>query len=61
LPRTATVPEVIAAVASVTGRPLSEVSAMLLDASPRTDADLVRLSDELLTLERETARATRPD
>jgi hypothetical protein len=61
LPRTATVAEVISAVASVTGRPLSEVSAMLLDASPRNDADLVRLSDDLLTLERDTTRATRPD
>jgi hypothetical protein len=61
LPRTATVAEVIAAVASVTGRPLSEVSAMLLDASPHSDAELVRLSDDLLTLERDTARATRPD
>jgi hypothetical protein len=61
LPRTATVAEVISAVASVTGKPLSEVSAMLLDASPRNDADLVRLSDDLLTLERDTTRATRPD
>jgi hypothetical protein len=61
LPRSATVAEVITAVASVTGKPLSEVSAMLLDASPRNDADLVRLSDDLLTLERDTTRATRPD
>jgi len=61
LSRTASVDEVITAVSAVTGRPLSEVRVMLLDASPNTDADLVRLSDDLLILERNTVTATRPD
>ena len=61
LSRTASVDEVITAVSAVTGRPLSEVRLMLLDASPNTDADLVRLSDDLLILERNTVTATRPD
>lgn len=61
LPRTATLDEVAAAVASVSSRPLPEVRGMLLDARPRNDADLVRLSDELLALERAVAVAVRPD
>jgi hypothetical protein len=31
-----------------------------VDDIPRTDADLVRASDDLLRLEREVAAATRP-
>ena len=60
LSRTATLPEVIASVCAVTGRSLSEVTGILLDDAPSTDAELVRLSDALLQLERDTAKATRP-
>lgn len=59
LPRTATVFEVSDAVAAVIGRDRAAVSSVLLDAVPSNDAELVRLSDELLTLEAEVA-ATRP-
>ncbi len=59
LPRTATVGEVVDAAAALTGRDRSAVSALLLDAVPTNDGELVRLSDELLTLEAEVA-ATRP-
>lgn len=57
LPRSATVEEVIDAVAALTGRDRSAVAAVLLDEIPRGDADLVRLSDELLALEADTAAA----
>lgn len=59
LPRTATVDEVVDAAAALTGRDRASVSALLLDALPTNDSELVRLSDELLTLEAEVA-ATRP-
>ena len=59
LPRTATVDEIVGAVAALTGRNRADVAALLLDAVPAGDAELVRLSDELLTLEAEVA-ATRP-
>jgi len=59
LPRTATVSEVSDAVAVLIGRDRAAVSAVLLDAVPVNDAELVRLSDELLTLEADVA-ATRP-
>lgn len=52
LPRSATVPEVAAASASLTGRALHEVSAILLTELPGTDRDLIRLSDALAELER---------
>jgi hypothetical protein len=57
LPRTATVGEVTDAVAALTGRDRVTVSALLLDAVPSSDAELVRLSDELLTLETAVATA----
>jgi hypothetical protein len=60
LSRHATVDEVIVAVAALTGRPPTDVRALLLDREPQTDPDLVQLSDELLTLERDVQRATRP-
>lgn len=60
LPSTATVDDVIAGVASATGRPLPQLRALLLDDIPTTDADLVRLSDALLTLEHDVTRALRP-
>ncbi len=59
LSRTATVDEVIGAVTALIGRERASVAALLLDAVPSDDAQLVRLSDELLTLEAEVA-ATRP-
>jgi protein-S-isoprenylcysteine O-methyltransferase Ste14 len=59
LPRTATVDEVIAAVSALTGVGRAGVADVLLDAMPRTDAELVRLSDELLDLEAAVA-ATSP-
>lgn len=57
LARTATVSEVSDAVAAVIGRDRAAVSAVLLDAVPANDAELVRLSDELLSLEAEGAGA----
>jgi hypothetical protein len=60
LPRLASVDDVIAAVAQLTASDPLEVRSLLLDDAPRTDRDLVRLSDRLLELERSVARATRP-
>ncbi|WP_185202578.1 DUF4350 domain-containing protein [Glaciihabitans sp. INWT7] len=60
LPRLATVDDVIAAVARVTARDPAEISGLLLTAEPRNDRELVRLSDELLDLERTVARDIRP-
>ncbi|CAN5216210.1 DUF4350 domain-containing protein [soil metagenome] len=59
LPRVADVDEVVAAVASVTGRQAGEVRRLLLDEIPQSDRDLVALSDALLVLERDVARALR--
>ncbi|MCU1424690.1 MAG: hypothetical protein JWM51_981 [Microbacteriaceae bacterium] len=60
LPRVATVDEVIAAVASLTGVGQNEVRRVLLDAVPANDRDLVRLSDDLLRLERAVAASVIP-
>jgi len=60
LPRSASVDDVIAAVSAITSSPLPEVRRLLLDADPASDRDLVELSDALLVLERDTARAIRP-
>ncbi|MEJ1230319.1 MAG: DUF4350 domain-containing protein [Galbitalea sp.] len=60
LSRHATLDEVVGAVASATGRDVRAVRALIVDDIPRSDAALVRLSDELLVLEDDTARATRP-
>jgi BarA-like signal transduction histidine kinase len=60
MPRIATVEEVIVAVAAVTHSDLSVVRDLLVNAEPLTDRDLVALSDDLLTLESDVARATRP-
>ena len=59
LPRTATVDEVVSAVAALIGRDRSEVAGILLDLVPGSDAELVRLSDDLLQLEAAVA-ATSP-
>lgn len=58
LPRTAGVGEIALAVAAQTGRPPAAVRDILLDSVPRTDRDLLRLSDQLAELERATAHAT---
>lgn len=60
LPRSAGLDEVVAAVASVTGAQVGDIHRLLVDDVPGSDADLVRLSDALLTLERDVAKATRP-
>ena len=60
LPRAASVDDVVASVASMTGQPLGSIRRILLDAVPATDAELVLLSDELLELERDVAVAVRP-
>jgi hypothetical protein len=59
LPRRASVDEVIDAVVALTGRDEVEVTALLLERIPSSDAELVRLSDELLALETETTRIAR--
>jgi hypothetical protein len=59
MPRSATVDEIADAVAAVTGRPRAEVSAILIDELPTGDARLISLSDALLRLEQDTARALR--
>src|SRR5690606_35892180 len=56
LPRTATVDEVAASVASITGRPAPHVRWLLIDQVPSSDSELVRLSDALLELEDAVAR-----
>jgi hypothetical protein len=60
LPRLATVDDVIAAVAAVTARDPAVIRSLLLTTDPRSDRELVRLSDELLDLERDVARDIRP-
>ncbi len=60
LSRHATLDEIVVAVAALSGRPPSEVRALLLDREPVTDPELVQLSDDLLTLERDVSRAARP-
>lgn len=61
LPRSASTDDVIRAVAAVLGRTFDEVAALLRNTEPATDAELVRLSDELLILERNAATALRPE
>lgn len=60
LPRTASVEDVVGGAAAVTGREHGQLRRLLLETVPTTDRDLIRLSDELLTLERDVTRATRP-
>jgi hypothetical protein len=60
LPRHAGVVEVSRAVAAVTGRHVDEVHHILVGAVPRSEAELLALSDRLLVLEQEVSRATRP-
>lgn len=60
LPRTATVDEVAVQVAAVCARPLPDVRAILVDAVPAGDRDVVRLSDRLAELERDVKRRLEP-
>ena len=60
LPRLATVDDVITAVAAITARDTTVIRSLLLTADPHSDRELVRLSDELLDLERAVARDIRP-
>lgn len=60
LPRVATVDEVVAAVAGLTGAQTADIHRLLVDAQPQTDRDLIAYSDALLTLERDVTRALRP-
>jgi hypothetical protein len=60
LSRTASVDDVVAAVADVTGDQAAGIRRILIDAVPSSDAQLVVLSDELLELERAVAAAVRP-
>lgn len=57
LPRTADVAEIAGAAATATGRDPGQVRAVLVDALPSNDHDLVRLANELDVLER-AVRAT---
>ena len=60
LPRVASVDDVVSAVAAVTRIDPAEVGRILIAAVPASDRDLVRLSDELLTLERTVATSVTP-
>lgn len=60
LPRTASVDEVADAAAAVIGLNPADLRNLLVDADPRTDAQLVALSDELLRVERAVQAAARP-
>jgi hypothetical protein len=60
LPQLATVDEVIAAAASITGRHPAAVRSVLLDELPRSDRGLVHLSDQLRELEEAVTEAVVP-
>lgn len=59
LPRLASVDEVIAAVAAVTRGDPAAIRRTLISAEPASDRELVRLSDDLLELERAVAGGIR--
>lgn len=61
LPRVATTDEIVEAVAALTGRNRSAVLSLLVDERPRSDRELIDLSDRLAELERATAAAASPD
>lgn len=60
LPRTATATEVADAIAALVGRDRQQLRGLLVDDIPRTDGDLVALSDHLAELERAAAAAVSP-
>lgn len=57
LPRTASVDDVIVAVAGIVGSDIHVIRRVLVEAEPHTDAQLVAYSDDLLELERHVAAA----
>ncbi|QRP45015.1 DUF4350 domain-containing protein [Amycolatopsis sp. FDAARGOS 1241] len=57
LPREAEAAAVVEAVSARTGRPAAEVGGVLYGSPPEDDAGLVRLADELDTVEREVERS----
>lgn len=59
LPRRASVDEVVAAVAALTGRDRRELEDLLVDRIPVHDGALVALSDDLLRLEADVTRIVR--
>lgn len=59
LSRHAGIDEIVAAAAALTGRPPTDIQRLLVEDVPATDADLVRRSDELLTLEHDVTQAVR--
>lgn len=59
LPRRATVDEVVAAVAALTGRDRRDLEDLLVDRIPVHDGALVGLSDDLLRLEADVTRIVR--
>jgi hypothetical protein len=59
LPTRASVVEVIGAIVRTTGRSEIDLRTLLLDATPATDSDLLRLSDDLALLEADVKRAVR--
>ena len=61
LPTLATITEIVDAVAAASGTHRAEVRRLLVDADPATDAELIELSDALLTLEALVARRTKPE
>jgi len=58
LARSATLDDVLLAVAAATGRPLDHVHAVLVGTLPQTDRDLITLTDRLRELERATIRSS---
>lgn len=60
LPRTSTAEDIADVVAAVTRRDRARVRALLIEAVPTTDAQLVELSDALAELENATAAAVHP-
>ena len=60
LPSTATVDDVVPAVAAAVRADVRGIRFLLVDAVPSTDAELVRMSDELLAVERAVAANVRP-
>ncbi|MFT4124283.1 MAG: DUF4350 domain-containing protein [Microbacteriaceae bacterium] len=60
LPRGADVEAVVASAAAATGERAGELRALLIETVPAGDGEMVRLSDELVRLERRVAAALRP-
>ncbi len=60
LPVLATVDEVVAASSAIAGSDPRVVRQLLVDANPRSDRDLVQLSDDLLVFEQTVTRNLRP-